>query len=184
MGYTSQYPPAHNDTYVKATSKYSTSYWPYYTTDPARALTGSYAGNQWLTPNGTLTNQRFHIDLGAEKIIRRIYYENSHYSGLETDTGCKNFVLMGSNSSASFAELTYGTDTGWTAIGTYQFEQHVAANQADPKYITVNNAASYRYYALKISDGWGAATYIGIRRVELQTEDGFVAGGGSPIFWE
>jgi len=181
--YTSQYPTQDTD-HVKATSKYSTSYWPYYTTDPAKALTGSYAGNQWIAANLTITNQRFHIDLGSGYIIRRIYYENSHYSGLESNTGAKNFTLMGSNDAGAFAELTYATDTNWTTIGTYQFDQHAAANSADPKYITVNNSTEYRYYALKISDCWGASTYMGIRRVELQTEDGFTSAGGQVLFFD
>ena len=46
--------------------------------------------------------------------------------------------------------------------------QHVAANQADPKYFYLTNDLPYRYYALKLANNWGATNYIGLRRIELQ----------------
>jgi hypothetical protein len=109
--------------------------------------------------------------LGKAKVVKRIYYENSHSSGGATNTGVNNFTLWGSNSADSFAELTYGTDTGWTQIATAQsiFDRHVAVNQADPKYITVTNSTAYRYYAFKFADNYGNADSMGCRRIELQT---------------
>ena len=171
--YTSVYPPAHTDTYVKATSKASTNYWPYYATDPTKSLTGASSMNAWASANGTVQN-RFHIDLGSAKIIRRVYYENYHNSGIEYDRAAKAFTLMGSNDSSAFSTLTYGTDTGWTALTTAvsQFDQHAASDAADPKYFLVTNMIGYRYYAFKISTCW-SNTYTCLRRVELQTEDGF-----------
>jgi hypothetical protein len=171
--YTLQYPVAQSDTYVKATSKFDTNYWPYYATDPAKSLTGLAAGNSWLSNNGTVVNQRFHIDLGSSKIIQRIYYENFHASGLNTDSGVANFTFWGTDSATSFAELTYGTDTGWTQIttATTAFEIHAANDGADPKYITATSSTAYRYYAFKFADGWGAATSIGFRRIGLEAVD-------------
>jgi hypothetical protein len=107
MTYTSQYPPAHNSTYVKATSEYDADRAPYVATNPAISLTGTWVATNWLSNNET-TNQRFHIDLGSAKIIRRIYYENCHNAGGNTDAGAKNFTLWGTNSATAFAELTYG----------------------------------------------------------------------------
>lgn len=175
MTYTSQYPPAHNDTYVKATTRYSTSYYAYNATNPAKSLTGAATSNSWLCDNGVYTNQRFHIDLGSAKIIRRIYYENFHVSGTYPDRGCKNFTFWGSNEASAFAELTYSVNTNWSQLTTNvsALDIHVSADQADPKYVLVTNAAAFRYYALKIADGHGSTTYIGLRRVELQVEDGF-----------
>ena len=174
--YISQYPPAQNDTYVKATTKYSTSFCPHFTTDPAKSLTGDQTNNQWVAAANT--DQRFHIDLGGAKIIRRIYYENGHISGGITDYGAKLFTLQGSNDAGAFAELTYSVDTNWVYLTTAasQFDKHVALDQADPKYILVNNGAAYRYYALKISTNWGNV-YMAIRRLVLQTEAGFGSGG-------
>lgn len=172
MSYTSQYPPAQSDTYVKATSYNSANYYPHFTTDPTKSLTGTYNLNQWLAATGQTTNQRFHIDLGSAKIIKRIYYENSHISGGETDNGAKNFTLWGSNEADAFADLEFTHDIDWTQIGgSYQFDEHAGADQADPKYITVTNSTAYRYYAIKIADNWGDSNYLGIRRIELQTED-------------
>jgi hypothetical protein len=179
--YTAQYPPSHNDTYVKATTKYSTSYWPYFATDPAKSLTGGSSSNAWVADvpsGGGGPLQRFHIDLGSAKIIRRLYYENYHSSGINTNVGEKAFTLQGSNTAGAFAELTYAIDTYWNnlTIAVSQFDEHSAADAADPKYILVTNAVAYRYYALKLATNWGHATDYGIRRIVLQTEDGF--GGG------
>ncbi len=168
--YTSVYPPAYNTTYVKATTAL---YAAHYATNPSEPLIGIWKFNQWLSADGTVSQQRFHIDLGEAKVVKRIYYENSHYKGGDTDTGAKNFTLWGSNSADSFAELTYGTDTGWTQIATAQsiFDRHVAVDQADPKYITVTNSTAYRYYAFKFADNYGDPERMGVRRIELQTED-------------
>lgn len=164
----SMYPPAHSDTYVKATSKYNTSYWPFNATNPIKSLVGSWEDNSWISGDYVYTNQRFHIDLGTPKVIGRIYYENAHTSGGSTTVGVKNFIMQGSNDASAFAELTYATDTGWTQIMTGQFAQHVAANQADPQYILVPPHQAYRYFAFKIADDWGSARYLGLRRIVLQ----------------
>lgn len=173
LTYTSQYPPEYTSTYVKATTNYST-YYPHLTCNPAMSLIGSWATVQWLTAIATITNQRFHVDLDSAKIIRRIYYENSHLNGVNTDHAVQNFTFWGSNTEASFLELTYGTDTGWTQLSTSQatFDQHIGANQTDPKYITVTNTVTYQYYAFKFADGYGGER-IGVRRIELQTEDDY-----------
>jgi hypothetical protein len=173
MLYTSQYPVAQSDTYVKATSKYDTTVWPYYATDPTKSLTGANPDNSWLGDAVTgITNQRCHIDLGSGFIIERIYYENYHGSGGSTTAGAKNFTFWGSNTAAAFAELTYATDTNWTQLTIAQstFDQHVVADQADPKYILVTNTVAYRYYAFKFANNYDGINPIGVRRIELQIE--------------
>lgn len=174
MGYTSVYPPAYNTTYVKATTELHAAH---QATNPSKSLIGIWNGNAWVALNGNPSQQRFHIDLGEAKVVKRIYYENSHFSGGTTNSGANNFTLWGSNSADSFAELTYGTDTGWTQLPTSQsiFDRHVAANQADPKYITVNNSTAYRYYAFKFADNYGNANSMGVRRIEVQEEDEYTA---------
>ena len=173
--YTSQYPPAHSDTYVKATSYYAGDvHYPYFGTDPALSVIGSWVYNSWLTANTVVTNQRFHIDLGSSKIIKRIYYENAHTTGSQSNAGVQNFTLWGSNIGAgSFDDLVWGNDEGWTELTVAQntMDRHIVANQADPKYIVVTNTTAYRYYALKCADNYGSGTLLGFRRIELQTED-------------
>lgn len=171
--FTSQYPPAHIDTYVKATTKFSTSHWPYYATDPSKSLTGAMAANSWLAQSSVTTNQRFHIDLGEEKVIKNIYYENFHNSGASTNGGVKDFTFWGSNESSAFAELTYGTDTDWTQLTTSAsaFLEHANLDLPHPEFIGVTNTTAYRYYAFKFANNYGNGSYMGVRRIELQTED-------------
>ena len=90
-----------------------------------------------------------------------------------TDSGIQNFTLWGSNNSAAFTQLTYGTDTNWTQItGLSQsaFDEHTGSDVIDPKFITITgNVTTYQYYAFKIADNHGHATYMAIRHIELQT---------------
>jgi hypothetical protein len=176
--YESEYPPAQSATYVKATNE-SAGYAAYQATDPTTSLIGAtgVAPVAWMTDFGTVTNQRFHIDIGSEKIIKKIYYENFHTLGGSTDRGVQNFTLWGSNEASAFADTTYATDTNWTQLTPSQeyFDQHSALDAADPKYITVLNNAAYRYYAFKFADNWGSSGvfgHIGVRRIELQTQSG------------
>ncbi len=161
------YPAAQSGTFVKATSELTANYLCYFATNPNSTLKGSSVSNSWIATN---TNpQRFHIDLGSAMAVNVIYYENYHHNGGDTDTGAKTFSIQGSNTAASFAELTYATDTGWTTLQSgLQFDQHSAADNASPKYIVFANTGLYRYYAIKIADNWGDATILGLRRVELQ----------------
>jgi hypothetical protein len=169
LSYVSQY-PTQDAAHVKATSELGANWHSYFCTDPALSLTGTWVLNNWLS-NTVITDQRFHIDLGSAKVIKRIYYENSHNSGGgTTTTGAKNFTFWGSNDVADFNELTYAIDGTWTQIGgALQFDQHGAADAADPKYILTPNNTAYRYYAVKIADNWGDVNYIGLRRIVLQT---------------
>jgi len=115
--YTSQYPTAQSDDYVKSTTKYSTDFWAYYATDPNKSLTGAWASNSWISGNGEHINQRFHIDLGSAKLIRRIYYENNHNSGAYTDRAADDFTFWGSNTGVgTFDDLVYANDEGWTEL--------------------------------------------------------------------
>ncbi len=173
----SDYPPAQSDTYVKATSKYGVSYWPYFATDPAKSLTGASLDNSWLSAAGSTAQQCLHIDLGIGKTIIDIHYENYHNNGNVTSVvgGAKNFILMGSNDPAAFADTAWANDTGWVEIASGVFDIHVALNQADPKVHSVTGAGEYRYYRLKLADNWGHLSYLGLRRIELQE-------AGDPIY--
>lgn len=170
----SAYPPAQNTTYVKATTEYSGGYTaPYFATSPLLSLIGNGTSNSWASAAGMVANQRFHIDLGEAKVIKRLYYENYHTSGVATDAGLRHFTLWGSNEASAFAELTYGVDVNWTQLITSagEFDQHVVQDVSDPQYITITNPVAYRYYAVKIADNWGNTEFMGLRRIELQISD-------------
>jgi len=168
--YTSAYPPAQSDVYVKATSKRGTGYWPYFATDPAKSLIGNMDSNSWCAVYNTITDQRFHIDLGSAKVIKRIYYENGHHIGANVYMGAENFTFWGSNTAADFADLVYGNDGTWVSLATSQstFDAHVFADTPDPKFITVVNDVAYRYYGVKIADNYGNINIVDVRRIELQ----------------
>lgn len=70
--------------------------------------------------------------------------------------------------------MVYVNNSGRTQLTTSQstFDQHVALDQADPKYITIATSTPYRYYAFKFADNRGGAyVYMAVRRIELQTTD-------------
>ncbi|MEI9478327.1 MAG: DUF5000 domain-containing lipoprotein [Deltaproteobacteria bacterium] len=154
MGYASQYPPAQSDTYVKATTKFSTNYWPYFATDPTLLSIGGSSLKSWMSAAASTTNQRFHIDLGSAMVLKRVYYENFHAIGASTDIGARHFTIWGSNSAAAFADLDYTHDTNWTQItaAVSELDQHVAADQADPKYFTVTLESCFAWQKSRKSD--------------------------------
>ena len=167
----SYYPFEQSADYVKATSQYAT-YLPHATTNPLSSLVGSAATNQWLSNTGQKTSQRFHLDLGAAVIVKRIYYENSRHYSTNMDAGAKNFTFWGSNSAADFADLVYANDGTWVdltaTLSASQLDIHATSFDPDPKYITSSNSSAYRYYCFKFVDNWGDASYMGVRRIELQ----------------
>lgn len=184
--YVSVYPLLQGSTCVKSTTVAAGgNNEAYMSTDASRSLTGADDTHAWLSVSGTVTNQRFHIDLGTATIVTKVYYENFHDAGANTDVGVQNFTLWGSNTDASFAETTYATDTGWTELTCSQntFDQHAASDAVDPKYITVTNTTAYRYYAFKFADNYTDATYMGVRRIELQASgtQNFVIGSTRPL---
>jgi len=165
------YPNGYSDTYVKATSQQSTSLIPGFSVDPTLPKTGSVAPNSWASLAGQPITQRFHIAYAEPFVLNKIYYEPYHETGGGTVIGGKDFTLWGSNIEASFNDLTYSHDTGWTQITgveTNVFAQHVASDVLDPKYITVVNSTMYKYYAFKLSTNYGHSGQIGIaRHIEL-----------------
>ncbi|MAH45220.1 hypothetical protein CMI37_05290 [Candidatus Pacearchaeota archaeon] len=182
VAYTAVYPATHDTAHVKATTYHDANQTPWDATDPAKSLIGSHANTNWYTTVGEVANTRFHIDLDTAKIIRRIYYESSHHQGGDVTRAINNFVFQGSNTGAgTFDDLVYGNDEGWTTIPLSQntMDAHIGADQADPKYILVNNWGAYRYYAFKIADNGGDATFIGARHLNLQTQDGYQVPSGS-----
>ena len=166
--YASKYPPAYNTTYCNATTIYSANFPADDTFNPSNTLLGNMEYYAWVSQNGSYTNQRLHVDLGAAYLISRIYYENAHWTGTYTNYGVKDVIIQGSNDSSAFANLTYATDTNWTNLWSGTFKEHVAANQSDPRYIYLNPSIKYRYYAFKFANNIVGSEYMGIRRIELQ----------------
>jgi len=173
--YKPKYPLLHNDTYVKATTKNAAlGVEAHHATDPTLSKTGTLVDVSWLSDGNEKTNQRFHIDLGSAKVIKRIYLENFHSLGLATGYGVKNFTFWGSNNAAAFADLTYANDANWTqlSVDISFWDIHIVGDTSDPQYALVTNDVAYRYYAFKFADNYdtdfGGNDEMGVRHVELQ----------------
>jgi hypothetical protein len=169
-GYLTQVPNPNDATTVKSSGEFvDGNYKPSYATNTGSSLTGGAALNSWLTANGQSNSMRVNIDIGSAKPVIRIYYENWHNSGTGVNIGCKDFTFWGSNT--SFSDTTYGNDAGWTQLTTdvSQMVSHSASDTPEPRYITVTNSTSYRYYSFKFATNWGADYNMGMRRIELQT---------------
>ncbi len=170
LAFTSVYPPAYNHTYINATTELNNQLYVYFAFDPSKSLTGVWDQTSWSSTN--TSPNRINIDYGSAKTMTRIYYENAHYNGMYTNFGVKDFTLWGSNDVSAFSDLDYTHDTNWTQIPTVQstFDQHVALDVPDSKYISLTNSAAYRYYSFKFADNYGGANLI-VRRIELQVGD-------------
>jgi hypothetical protein len=180
LTYTSVYPTEYSLKTVNASTWANANFYPFFAGNPALSLIGAWNPNQWLALYPTA--QWFKMNLSTTKIIRRFYYENSHNSGASTTTGVKNFLFFGSNSSESFYNRSYLNVTGWDNLtpSAYQFIEHAGSNIPDPRCITVTNTIAYQYYGFKFADDFGSGDYMGLRRMELQTEDGYAPLDNTP----
>jgi PKD repeat protein len=167
--YTPAYPPVQDIAHVNATTTLSSSFYPYFATDPTKSLTGDWVGAAWAS--SSVTNQKYNMDLGLPIQIQLVNYENGHSSGAYTNYGAKNYTLWGSNDVSAFLNLEYSNNTGWTQLttNTTAFIQHVALDVADPQFISVTNSQSYRYYSFKFEDCFSGGAAIAVRRIVLET---------------
>ena len=166
----SYYPPYFNDTYIKATSFYSTVYPPYAACVPTNSLIGPSENITWISAASQISNQKFNIDFVSAKIPNRIYLENYHHSGSYVSRGIKNFSVFGTNSADAFNNTTYADETNLTPLGTFTALQHIAVDLAHPQIFLLSNESSlsFRYVVIKIADNYGDASLIGIRHIEFQ----------------
>lgn len=168
--YVAVYPPAYNETYIKTTNRWF-EFEGFRAVDPSLSLSGSRYLNSWLTENGNVGSQRFHVEFSSAETIKRIRYCNSHNDGYDTDAGVKDFIVQGSNSATAFANLTYADDTDWTTIATNvsaMIRHTTGVDGAEWHTIELTNVTAYKYYAIKCVNNHGAANNIGLRRVEFQ----------------
>ena len=168
MSYQAVYPPAYSSTYVKATTN-TFEMEPHKALDPSQSPSGDAYPYCWMSNVGNPTSQRFHVDLGSAKVIGKIVYCNYHNAGYNTIRGVNGFTLQGSNSSSSFSNLTYATDTGWTTIekSPASMTRHTQTYDGALFYeiIVTSPITPYRYYALKCANNHGDTSYMGIRRL-------------------
>lgn len=159
-------PGGYSDTYVKATSKWGTQYEPWFGVDPSLKLLGSRGDTSWLTPSGVYTNQKFNVDLGTEEIITRFRMMNQHHNGADTQYGIKNFIIYGTNSTTAFANTTYSNTDNLVSLGSFILDEYTQ-NFDLQDFDLSSNTTPYRYYVLRIADGYNTTTFIGFRELEL-----------------
>lgn len=155
-------------------------------------LNSASTGNQWKSQFMPVQAQwplKLNVDLGAAYNITRIYYENSHDGGSYTQVGFKDVEIYGSNSISAFNEVRGDIKDGLTLLWGGTFDRHITTvegyldngvyvprfngDAADPKYITLTNTNSFRYYSFVVYSTYDVSTtsamgYIGVRRLELQ----------------
>jgi len=189
LGYTAvvggnEYPEAQSSDYVLATSSVSTATnAPYFATDPAKSLTGSATSTTWVSETSATTNQRFHIDIGTAAVVTRIYYENYHDSGGDTDKGVQNFTLWGSNGTGIIASGGSITYSGGYKIHTFTSSGTFSVTRGgDVEYLVVagGGGGGGKPAATSGSGGGGAGGMrTGTLAVTSQPYSITVGGGGT-----
>jgi len=127
-----------------------------------KSLTGEDAKAAWKEE--ATSNKRINLDFGIAQVIDKMIIENYHNNGADTDVGIQNFVIQGSNNSASFNDTSYAS-TGWTDLLTDSATEHPATDTSEPETFTIVNATAYRYYAIKMADNHGDGSHMGFRDV-------------------
>jgi len=160
------------------------NYQGYYAFDTSTSLLGSSNDdNAWLSQHREQAKQRINVDLGSAYIIRRMMYVNYHNSGGDMNEGIQYFQIYGSNSNIMFD--SYNNGGGLTLLWDGKLERctfdppnptaafpNLPVYNPVPQYVTIDNMTPYKFYALKIWNNWEGNSGIGVRRIELQVEDG------------
>lgn len=168
-GYIIHYPPEFSGTYVKATNYFSSSYVPWYSTNPILSTVDQANDFSWLSNSATVPI-KFNIDLGSPFIISRIMIDNFHHAGAVYYAGVKSLNIYGSSYSTVF-DNTVGNDlTNLTFITTISnILIHSNVNSPEPQFFDFINSSSYRYYIFIITENWGDVSYVGFRKIYCYT---------------
>ncbi len=162
MGYTSQIPSL-DSSHVFATSEYSSAHQAYMCCNPNNSLTGDSEWDCWASQEYVTSNQELTIILNSACVIKRIYYENfQDLGGGAEAAGVQAFGFQESSDGVTWRQL---------GVAPTSFVKHVSADQADPQYILVGDGTSCAYFKFVFANNYGGQYCMGIRRIELQTED-------------
>lgn len=160
------YPPTYDTDSVKATSRVTSDYEPWFAVDPSLSLTGTPSGTQWQSGSSQVTNQKFNVAFSTPFVLTSLTIENSHSTGGSTNVGVDNVLVYGTNSSTAFENTTHATTTDLTLIDTIEVAEHTASDTSDPETFTITgNTTAYQYYVFRIADNHGNASYMGLREV-------------------
>lgn len=170
--YTSRYPTL-DEAHIGVTSQHSSAYNVCNAFDPSKSTNGNAYNNSWKSIALAHFYQRINVDLSAPYIIRRVEYINYHDYGEDYNCGARDIKVYASNSNVMF--LQYGNYEGLTelTLDIYEMAMHVNSNTEDVHYILLDNDVLYQFYVIEIVTNWKGNSGTGIRRIKLQTEDGY-----------
>lgn len=168
--YIRRFPPAYTATYVKATSYYSTSYYPWFGLDPLLSLVGASSYTSWLT-SSMVVPQKFNVDFGVPVAIHRIYFDNYHTGGKVTNAGVKTLLIYGTNSSTAFDNVDASNTVDLTLIATVSVDIHPPDNVISTQVLDISSSVdTYRYICMIITDVYDyGASYFGFRNITFAT---------------
>jgi len=183
--------PSLGSSYVFSTTELSYKYGAHYAAKNV-SNTGVSEYTSWFASDGSITNQRINIRYDSSwtpHVFTRLWIENAHNSGEDTEIGIRNVLVYGSNDESITSVTDYADTTNLTLLATIEVAQHVGSDSADPQYFELSNPASYKVMVLRIADCWGSTDFMAIRRFVFQislqevshTMDGGIVFGGNAL---
>lgn len=119
-----------------ATSTYSASFLPSNAFDQSLSKIGSQLYTQWLSANGTNTNQRLIAVFDSQIEFDSIVINNGHHIGSTTTMGAKNIKIH--VSSDSITDTTYNAAiSNSELIFDDQINEHISSDAVDDQELTL-----------------------------------------------
>jgi len=163
--YSPNFLPRNSATYALATSE-TAGYEAFEAVNRSNLVVAGAVNGAWLSASSSNANQKFNVDLGSAKIIKKLALDN-YINGTSTDTdiGIQNFLVYGTNNSAAFNNTTYANTADLTLLGTFAATEHIAIQNSDVQVFDLTNSVAYRYYVVRVADNHGDSGNIGFRRL-------------------
>lgn len=120
-----------------ATSSFGGNHNPKNAFDTSKSKTGSAdAGTQWMSADGSITNQRLIINFFVPLEFDTIVINNSHYSGGTTDAGVANMKIIATED--EYTDTTFEAEvSNGDLLLQETIARHVSSNVADDQFYPV-----------------------------------------------
>jgi hypothetical protein len=133
----------------------------------ARAFDDAWGSDEqgWIT-NGTVLNAWLSVDFGSGKNIGKVTFRNG--APQVANRGLKDCELEGSNDNTNWTKVAAtSAESGASVQNTDEFRLGNIVPATLQTVYFATNTASYRYYRVFATNGWGDASYIGLSEVEM-----------------
>lgn len=180
--YTTVNPPL--DIYnIVPTGIRSKHYEAHFAFDTSRSITGTSYENSWMSEQGQKNEQRINVNMNISCIIRRLRYVNYHDKGGDVNDGAQYFQFYGANSNIMYDPYNRSDNLTILYDGILEKCEFYTPPESQPplqppiwhpiyKTIDIDNYAYFTFYAIKMWNNWYGNCGIGLRRFEIQAEDG------------